>query len=168
MRRSGVYTAGLSLYLIQFFLLCVVTTVTAFDFVPKEEEILKYRRSWTPLSNGPNFMPFVEVQPKGQFDVQPFMFGQVGEKRFGNTPTTDLSSPTHLYQNSLVVTSTYGLTDHVTVGMSLTGLSHWTRNSTRPDGPVRTDTGPADTSLGCRIDPLCRSSNTEQPGTAAV
>ncbi|MGH2397609.1 MAG: hypothetical protein ACRDFW_11625, partial [bacterium] len=114
MRRSGLWTVSFSLFLTELALLYVVTNVSAFSWVPSDEEIQKYRRSWNPLSNGPNFMPLVEVQPKGQFDVHPFMFGQVGEKRFGNDLTTDrTSSPIHLYQNSLLVTSTYGLTDHV-------------------------------------------------------
>lgn len=141
----------------------------AFSWVPSEEQIQKYRGSWNPLSNGPNFMPLVEVQPKGQFDVHPFMFGQVGEKRFGNTLTTDrMSSPTHLYQNSLVVTSTYGLTNHVSVGMSLTGVSHWTRDSTRSDGPVRTDSGPADTFLGLSYRPVVQDPESWRPSVTTL
>jgi hypothetical protein len=65
----------------------------AFDWVPTDEEIQKYRKSWNPLSNGPIFISGVDVHPQGQFTFHPFLFSQISEKRFGNDLTTNRTEP---------------------------------------------------------------------------
>lgn len=66
---------------------CVVLSFTlaqAFDWVPTDEEIQKYRKSWNPLSNGPIFVSGVDIHPQGQLTVHPFIFSRISEKQFGN------------------------------------------------------------------------------------
>src|SRR5437764_2476955 len=72
----------------------------AVDWVPTEEEIRKYRRSWNPFSHGPVLLSAVDIQPKGQLHVRPFIFSQIGTRSYGNTlggfPSAK-PGPVHLY-----------------------------------------------------------------------
>ncbi|MGH7230574.1 MAG: hypothetical protein ACREJU_04355, partial [Nitrospiraceae bacterium] len=45
------------------------TLLDAFDWVPSDEEIRKYRRSWNPFSHGPVLLSAVDIQPKGQLHI---------------------------------------------------------------------------------------------------
>jgi len=36
----------------------------AFEFFPSNEDILTYRKSWNPLSNGPILLTAVDINPK--------------------------------------------------------------------------------------------------------
>ena len=68
----------------------------AFDWIPSDEEIQKYRKSWNPLSNGPIFLSGVDIHPQGQFTAHPFIFSQISEKRFGNQLTNNrMASSVH-------------------------------------------------------------------------
>src|SRR5438094_241389 len=58
------------------------------QWVPTKEEILKYRNGWNPMSNGPILSTSVDLNPKGQFHMQYFVFGEMGHQQFGNTLTT--------------------------------------------------------------------------------
>ncbi len=49
----------------------------AWDWVPTDEEIKKYRQGWNPFSNGPMFISGVDIHPKGQFTAHPFIFSQI-------------------------------------------------------------------------------------------
>src|SRR5437763_9063464 len=55
----------------------------AFDWVPTEEEIRKYRRRSNPFSHGPILISAVDIQPPGQLHVRPFIYSQIGEKSYG-------------------------------------------------------------------------------------
>jgi hypothetical protein len=99
--------------------------VHALDWIPSEQEIQKYRRSWNPLSNGPIFISGVDIHPTGQFTFHPFVFSQISEKRFGNDLTVNSQpSPVHTYQIAPVVTMAYGLTNHRELNVGLSG-SFW-------------------------------------------
>lgn len=82
-------------------------SVHAFDWVPTDEEIQKYRKSWNPLSNGPIFVGGVDIHPKGQLTVHLFIFSQISEKRFDNDLSFDRkAAQTHSYQLHPLVTTT--------------------------------------------------------------
>src|SRR5581483_10955390 len=66
------------------FLLIGPAPSTAFDWVPTDEDIQKYRKSWNPFSHGPILLQAVDIQPKGQLSVRPFLFSQIGEHSYGN------------------------------------------------------------------------------------
>lgn len=104
----------------------------AFDWVPSEVEIQKYRQSWNPLSNGPIFISGVDIHPKGQLTVHPFLFTQISEQRFGSDLTVDRPpSPTHSYQLNPLVTTAYGITNHLELNVGLSLSTFWARDSTR-------------------------------------
>ena len=62
----------------------VAAGASAFDWVPSEQEIQKYRQSWNPLSNGPLMIVGVDIQPKGQWLVHPYVFSQISQHEYRN------------------------------------------------------------------------------------
>ena len=54
------------------------TSLSAWDWVPSEEEIQKYRKSWNPFSHGPILLQAVDIQPKAQLSIREFLFSQIG------------------------------------------------------------------------------------------
>lgn len=73
------------LSMIVLFSALTVSGVQAFDWVPSDEEIQRYRKTWNPMANGPILISGVDIQPKGQFLFQPFVFGEIGHEKFGNS-----------------------------------------------------------------------------------
>ncbi len=135
------------------------TGVGAFEWVPTDEEIRKYRSSWNPLSNGPMFISGVDIHPEGQFTYHPFIFSQISEKRFGNDLTVNrTTSPTHSYQVAPVVTMAYGITHHLELNIGLSGSAFWARSTQQFNksngGPWTTDTGLGDTQVYLKYRPI--------------
>jgi hypothetical protein len=142
--------------------------VRAFDWVPSQEEIQKYRQSWNPLSNGPIFISGVDIHPKGQFTVHPFVFSQISEKQFGNDLTVNReSSPTHSYQVAPLVTMAYGLTNHLEFNVGVGLSAFWARDTMRLNqglgGPVTTNTGLGDTQLYLKYRPIVQDPDSWRP-----
>lgn len=131
--------ASRAVWLLMLIVLCSITLLRslwsvpatqAFDWIPTNEEIQKYRKSWNPLSNGPIFLSGVDVHPQGQFTAHPFIFSQISEKRFGNQLTDNrMAASVHTYQVAPVVTMAYGLTNHVELNLGLSGSSWWANSS---------------------------------------
>lgn len=94
----------------------------AWDWVPTDQEIQRYQKSWNPLSNGPIFLSGVDIHPQGQFTIHPFIFSQISEKRFGNQLTNHRTPDSvHSYQVAPVLTMAYGLTNHLELNVGLSG-----------------------------------------------
>lgn len=137
-------------------------------WVPSDKEILKYRRTWNPLSNGPIMISGVDIHPKGQFTFHPFVFTQISEKRFGNDLTVDrTTSPTHSYQVAPLVTTAYGITDHLELNVAFASSTWWARDSTQfnqgQGGPVTTDTGLGDTQIYLKYRPIIQDPDGWRP-----
>ncbi|MEK6617438.1 MAG: hypothetical protein AABY90_01960, partial [Nitrospirota bacterium] len=148
--------------------LAVVCGVQAFDWVPSQEEIQKYRRSWNPLSNGPIFISGVDIHPQGQFTAHPFIFSQISEKRFGNDLTVNRStSSTHSYALSPLVTTAYGITDHLELNIAFSTSTFWARDSTEfnrgQGGPVTTNTGLGATQIFLKYRPIIQDPDGWRP-----
>lgn len=110
----------------------------SWKWVPTDEEVLKYRRSWNPMSNGPILNTGIDIQPKGQFLVQPFVFGEFGHLRFGNSLTTKgTNSPQHIQALNPQYIFAYGITDWLEFNITsplLGGNFVWFQ-SKPPSGP---------------------------------
>ena len=144
------------------------TSARAFDLVPTPEEIQKYRRSWNPLSNGPIFISGVDIHPKGQLTVHPFLFTQISEKQFGNQFSVNREpSPTHSYQLNPLVTTAYGITDHLELNVGLSMSTFWARSTSQfnqgKGGPVTTDTGMGDTQIYLKYRPIVQNPDSWRP-----
>lgn len=147
------------------------SAVAAFDWVPSQEEIQKYRSSWNPFSHGPILISAVDIQPKGQLHIRPFIFSQIGEKSYGNRLTLFTErkdGPVHLYSvQHPFIQSAYGLTDHIEIGVATSLATFWARNSADfnrgQGGPVTTNTGLGDTSLILKYRPIVQDPNSWRP-----
>jgi hypothetical protein len=145
-------------------------TAQAFEWVPSDEEIQKYRRSWNPFSEGPLLIQSVDIHPKGQLSVRPFLFSQISEKRYGNRltlPTERKSNSVHSYSVSPLITTTYGLSDHVELGAATSLNSFWAKDTPSANagrgGPWTTDTGMGDLSLILKYRPIVQDPGSARP-----
>ena len=148
----------------------LVGTAQAFEWVPSDEDIQKYRRSWNPFSEGPLLIQAVDIHPKGQLSVRPFVFSQISEHSYGNrlsTPADRKSGPTHLYSVAPLVTMTYGVTDHVELGAATSWNTFWARDSQGfnqgQGGPMTTNTGLGDFSLILKYRPIVQDPDSARP-----
>jgi hypothetical protein len=79
-----------------------------------QEDILRYRKSWNPFTHGPILANSPDVQPKGQWLLQAFVFSAVGHQQYPNRLTTDtVNSPTHLRAVAPTLDIGYGITDNL-------------------------------------------------------
>ena len=147
-----------------------VPSVFGFDWVPSEEEIKKYRQSWNPFSEGPLLIQSVDIHPQGQLSVRPFVFASISEKSFGNRlsfPTEAKNGPTHTYAVSPLATVTYGLTNHVELGLASSVNAFWSKDTASFNagrgGPWTTDTGMGDTSLIMKYRPIVQDPDSARP-----
>jgi hypothetical protein len=156
------------LFALPLFALGIPVTASAWEWVPSEEEIQNYRRSWNPMSNGPILISGVDISPKGQFHAHPFIFSQISESRYGNQLSTN-RQPTnaHLYQIAPQVNFAYGWTDHIETELSLKWLAFWEKDSGKfnngEGGPWSTNTGLADVSIFIKYRPIVQDPNGWRP-----
>ena len=161
---------GLAVYLSLVAGFAIERSAQAFDWVPTDEEIKKYRQSWNPFSEGPLLIQSVDIHPEGQLSVRPFLFSQISEKSYGNRlafPTDRKDGPTHTYSVSPLVTATYGLTNHIELGVATSLISFWTKDTasanTGRGGPWTTDTGMGDFSLVMKYRPIVQDPDSARP-----
>lgn len=135
----------------------------AWQWVPTDAEIQAYRKSWNPFSEGPLLMQSVDIHPQGQLSVRPFVFSQISEHSYGNQlsfATDRRDSPVSLYSVSPLVTATYGLTNHLELGVATSLISFWAKDSA---GDWTTDTGMGDLSLILKYRPLVQDPDSARP-----
>jgi hypothetical protein len=81
----------------------------------------------------PHDDPGVDIQPKGQWLLHPYLFTQMSEREYGNdlrfASERERSSSGHLYALQPLIGLAYGLTDHIEVGASVTLSTFWNRMS---------------------------------------
>lgn len=143
----------------------------SWNWVPSQEEIKKYRRSWNPFSHGPILQQAVDIMPRGQWAIRPFIFSQIGEHIFGNRPafvTERQNGTVHLYSvQHPFVSFTYGITDHFEFVSGTSVNTFWARDSASFNqgrgGPVTTNTGLGDTSLMVKYRPIVQDPDTWRP-----
>jgi len=137
--------------------------VNAFEWVPSDEEIRKYRRSWNPFSHGPILLSSPDVQPKGQQHVRPFIFTQIGTRSFGNQLrlfTDSNPGPVHLYSAQIpFIQTAYGITNNLEFGAATS--FQW--YSATENDRTRTDSGLGDTSLVLKYRAVVQDPGTWRP-----
>lgn len=135
----------------------------AWEWVPSQEEIQKYRRSWNPLSHGPMLISSPDIQPKGQWYVRPLIFTQIGETSFGNDFrfTTDANrGPVHIYNvQTPFIQLAYGVTDHLEL-VGQTSIGGWW---VRDNGKVSNDFGLGDSSIILKYRPVVQDPDSWVP-----
>jgi len=118
-------------------------------YKPTDEELLRYRKSWNPFSHSPILANSPDVQPKGQWLVQGFLFSAIAHDRFPNRfGTGSVDAPTHIRAISPTVFIGYGITDNIEVDFvpSLIWYDTNKPNATTP-GKQSSDMGLGDTTI---------------------
>lgn len=140
----------------------------AWTWVPSQDEIQKYRNSWNPFSHGPILHTAVDIQPKGQYLLRPFIFSQIGEHSFDNRLrffSERQSGPVHLYSvQEPSLEFAYGLTDHIQLGGTTSLQSFWAREN----GKTKTDTGPGDTNIAIKYRPIIQDPGSWRPSVTLL
>lgn len=137
----------------------------AFEWVPTDQEIQAYRQSWNPMANGPILISGVDIQPKGQFLFQPFVFGQIGHEKFGNQLTTQSSdASTHLRAIAPTGIFAYGVTNHVELNVAFSGI-YWeaSRASSSGGRTVDSESGVGDTTIYLKYRPIVQDPDSWRP-----
>jgi hypothetical protein len=133
--------------------------------VPTEEEIQKYRHSWNPFSHGPILNTGIDIQPKGQFLIQPFVFSEFGHQQYPNRLTTDsVDSRFHLRAVAPTVIFAYGITNHLELNVAPSYV--WfesTRTNASGQQTSSFDRGPGDTTIYLKYRPLVQDPDTWRP-----
>jgi hypothetical protein len=172
MRNDSKIAGALSILSLALMGVAVITagTAQAFEWVPSDEEIQKYRQSWNPFSEGPLLIQSVDIHPKGQLSVRPFLFSQIAEKSYGNTlslPNNRKDGSVHTYAVSPLITMTYGLTDHVELGVATSWQAFWAKDTSSANagqgGPWMTDSGMGDSSLIMKYRPVVQDPDSARP-----
>lgn len=137
----------------------------AFEWVPTDKDILKYRYSWNPLSNGPILLTSVDINPKAQFHMQLFGFGETGHQQFDNKLTTHRSdSPFHLNAFEPLVVMGYGISDHVEIDAAFSAI-YWDSSQADAAGHRSSmlETGLGDTALYLKYRPIVQDPDSWRP-----
>ncbi|MBI4401421.1 MAG: hypothetical protein HY581_07310 [Nitrospirae bacterium] len=163
-RQSAISRTTVGLLTCAVFLFCIAPQPgDAWTWVPSEQEIGKYRRSWNPFSHGPILHTAVDIQPKGQYLLRPFIFSQIGEHSFDNRLrffSERQNGPVHLYSvQEPSLEFAYGFTDHIQLGGTTSLQSFWARENGKTD----TDTGPGDTNIAIKYRPVVQDSDSWRP-----
>jgi hypothetical protein len=140
----------------------------SFDWVPSQEEIDKYRQSWNPLSHGPILLPAVDISPKGQFLVHPFIFSQTGNQQFGNRLSVSPQAASARLSAVLpLVIAGYGISDHVEIEGSLSAV--WWENRPRGAHAMRdSEAGVGDTSMWLKYRPVIQDPDGWRPSVTTM
>lgn len=137
----------------------------AFDWVPTDADILKYRYSWNPLSNGPILLTSVDINPKDQFHMQVFGFGETGHQQFDNTLTTHRSdAPFHLHAFEPLIVMGYGISDHIEIDAAFSAIS-WQSSQTTATGNrlSASENGLGDTAIYLKYRPIVQDPDSWRP-----
>ncbi|WP_455242399.1 hypothetical protein [Petrachloros mirabilis] len=162
--KTGNQRTSTGYYLFMFItILFAASSAQAWEWVPSDEDIQKYRRSWNPFSHGPILHTAVDLQPKGQYLLRPFIFSQIGEHSFDNQFSSVFdrkNGPVHLYSvQEPSLEFAYGLSDHFQLGATTSLQSFWAREN----GKMETDTGLGDTSFALKYRPIIQDPDSAVP-----
>jgi len=138
-------------------------TTAAWEWVPTNEEVEKYRLSWNPFSHGPMLISSPDIQPKDQWYIRPLIFAQIGESSFGNQFVGAWNAnpgPVHLYSvQAPFVQAAYGLTNHVELVAQTSVSAFWATQN----GKETNDAGLGDTSLIVKYRPIVQDPDSWVP-----
>jgi len=161
--NAALAAKGLLYLLLMAVTLIVAPYATAWNWVPTDEEILKYRKSWNPFSHGPILHTAVDLQPEGQYLLRPFIFSQIGEHSFGNQFVSIFdrkSGPVHLYSVQIPsLEFAYGLSDHFQLGTTTSFQAFWANENGKTD----TDAGLGDSSIALKYRPIVQNPDSSTP-----
>jgi hypothetical protein len=134
----------------------------AFDWVPTDEELTRYHRSWNPRTHGAIYTEGADLVLPGQWSIRAYVQGQIGNGNFENQSTSRTSatpfSPDVVEPDVIV---TYGLTKHLDAEVSVSGI-YWRSDNTDPDNR-KAGAGIGTTSLILKYRPIVQDPDSWRP-----
>lgn len=125
-----------------------------------DDWLARYRRSWNPLTSGPQLITTADVLAQGQFFIKTYVYSEFGYAHYAadwSTSTQPLSGKLSVLNPQ--VEFDYGLTDWLQADIYVPETSWW--QSTDGGQPARDGTGIGDTTIDVRYRFFL-----QRPGTA--
>ncbi|HKR81235.1 MAG TPA: hypothetical protein VJR69_16135 [Nitrospira sp.] len=148
-------------------LFTLVNGVMAFglDWVPTEEELANYRKSWNPPTHGTSFASNADVTRQGQWFVRAYVQGMIGSGESQKNPSSQpVAAPFSPDAVVPAVTLYYGLTRHVMAGIGVSAV-YWSSNTPEPDGRT-SGAGIGTTNLILKYRPIVQDPDSWKPSVA--
>lgn len=143
----------------------VVAPVVAFDWVPTDGEIQRYRESWNPPTHGAIYTTSADVVRHGQWFVRAYVQGQIGSGEFeNNLSSKSTASPFSPNAVSPAAILYYGVTRDISVGAGVSGI-YWHSDNTDADGRTA-GAGIGTTSLILKYRPIVQDPDSWRPSIA--
>jgi hypothetical protein len=135
---------------------------SAFDWVPTDKEMVRYRESWNPPTHGTTFTSSADVVRQGQWFIRAYVQGQIGSGQFeNNSSSNSTASPFSPDAVAPAAILYYGLTRDVSVGVGISWI-YW--HSDNPDAEGRTSgSGIGPTSLILKYRPIVQNPDSWRP-----
>jgi hypothetical protein len=102
---------------------------SAFDWFPTDHEMQKFKQSWNPATHGPLLVSPADLQAHGRWLLWSFAYGELTTRRFGDSFAAT-GTGSRFYQDVITPGAVvfYGLTDHVSLGISA-AMTSWSSDS---------------------------------------
>jgi len=159
MRRDGLIGCAVAL------LLLLTRPVAAFDWVPTDHEMERYRESWNPPTHGAIYTTSADVARQGQWFARFYVQGQIGSGEFENNLSSK-STASPFSPNAVAPTAIlyYGLTRDVSVGAGASGI-YWHSDNADADGRT-SGAGIGTTSLILKYRPVVQNPDSGRPSVS--
>ena len=138
------------------------TRLSAFEWVPTDAELTRYHSSWNPRTHGAIYTEGADLVLQGQWSIRAYVQGQIGNGNFENQ-STSRGSATPFNPDAVEpdVIVTYGLTKHLNVELSMSGL-YWRSDNTDADGR-KSGSGIGATSAILKYRPIVQNPDSWRP-----
>jgi len=142
-----------------------VSSGFAFDWVPTDEELAKYRQAWNPPTHGTTLTGSADVSRQGHWFVRAYVQGMIGSgESEQNAPAKNTAAPFSPDAVTPVAILYYGLTSHVMLGLGVSGI-YWHSNNPDPEGRT-SGAGIGTTSLIMKYRPIIQDPDSWRPSIA--
>jgi hypothetical protein len=138
---------------------------SAFDWVPTDDELNRYHKSWNPRTHGANYSEDADLVLQGQWSIRTYVQGQIGHGNFENNSTSRAAatpfSPDAVEPDLIV---NYGLTKHLNVELSMSGI-YWRSENTDSDNR-KSGSGIGTTSVILKYRPIVQNPDSWRPSAS--
>ncbi len=126
-----------------------------------DDDLALYRKSWNPLTAGPQLVSSADTMPPGEFFLRLYSYNEISYGQFGNTwSVTTHSLPRSLAAVNPQLELSYGITNHFEWELYISEVSFWSSGNNLPSQNAH-GLGDVTTFLKYRF--LVQKPNTWQP-----
>ncbi len=126
-----------------------------------DDDIAMYRKSWNPLTAGPQLVSSADTMASGQFFLRLYSYNEIGYGQFGNTwSVTTRSLPRSLAAVNPQLELSYGITNRFEFEVYFSEVSFWSSGNNQP---AQSAGGLGDTTTFVKYRLLVQQPDTWQP-----